>query len=295
VANEEVNMTLKLLLSYTLLAIFGIIILFAALSARKKFLHSREVILGERPKDTNEDEDNRGKTKQQIELELLLINNNPVLKTLGIIDKNIKVKLLIMMALCGAYYLYLLNNGSSDGSSLLIGFLTILVVTIIIPGILINSILKSKIKKIMNDLAGFIDLVAVNVQTGISIEAALKQVATDFKTLNPDLTYVMLRIIRKSEITGMSQALQDLSISLPTTEIRMFCTVMQQSLNFGSSIYHQLIQLSSDIRELQLLTIEEKLGTLAAKMSIPLILFIMFPIIILILAPGVMRVFPHVF
>ncbi|AKU63226.1 pilus assembly protein TadC [Aggregatibacter aphrophilus] len=288
-------MTLKLLLSYTLLAIFGIIILFAALSARKKFLHSREVILGERPKDTNEDEDNRGKTKQQIELELLLINNNPVLKTLGIIDKNIKVKLLIMMALCGAYYLYLLNNGSSDGSSLLIGFLTILVVTIIIPGILINSILKSKIKKIMNDLAGFIDLVAVNVQTGISIEAALKQVATDFKTLNPDLTYVMLRIIRKSEITGMSQALQDLSISLPTTEIRMFCTVMQQSLNFGSSIYHQLIQLSSDIRELQLLTIEEKLGTLAAKMSIPLILFIMFPIIILILAPGVMRVFPHVF
>ena len=288
-------MTLKLLLSYTLLAIFGIIILFAALSARKKFLHSREVILGERPKDTNEDEDNRGKTKQQIELELLLINNNPVLKTLGIIDKNIKVKLLIMMALCGAYYLYLLNNGSSDGSSLLIGFLTILVVTIIIPGILINSILKSKIKKIMNDLAGFIDLVAVNVQTGISIEAALKQVATDFKTLNPDLTYVMLRIIRKSEITGMSQALQDLSISLPTTEIRMFCTVMQQSLNFGSSIYHQLIQLSSDIRELQLLTIEEKLGTLAAKMSIPLILFIMFPIIILILAPGVMSVFPHVF
>lgn len=288
-------MTLKLLLSYTLLAIFGIIILFTALSARKKFLHSREVILGERPKDTDEDEDNKGKTKQQIELELLLINNNPILKALGIIDKNIKVKLLIMVALCGAYYLYSLNDSNPDSSSLLISFLTILVVTIIIPGFLINSILKSKIKKIMNDLAGFIDLVAVNVQTGISIEAALKQVATDFKTLNPDLTYVMLRIIRKSEITGMSQALQDLSISLPTTEIRMFCTVMQQSLNFGSSIYHQLIQLSSDIRELQLLTIEEKLGTLAAKMSIPLILFIMFPIIILILAPGVMRVFPHVF
>ena len=288
-------MILKLLLSYTLLAIFGIIILFAALSARKKFLHNREVILGERPKGTDEDENNKGKTKQQIELELLLINNNPVLKTLGIIDKNIKVKLLIMMALFGVYYLYLLNDSKPEDSSLLIGFLTILVVTIIIPGILINSILKSKIKKIMNDLAGFIDLVAVNVQTGISIEAALKQVATDFKTLNPDLTYVMLRIIRKSEITGMSQALQDLSISLPTTEIRMFCTVMQQSLNFGSSIYHQLIQLSSDIRELQLLTIEEKLGTLAAKMSVPLILFIMFPIIILILAPGVMRVFPHVF
>ncbi|HDR1506242.1 TPA: type II secretion system F family protein, partial [Pasteurella multocida] len=105
----------------------------------------------------------------------------------------------------------------------------------------------------MVDLPGFIDLVAVNVQTGISIDAALKQVAIDFKKLNPDLTYVMLRIIRKSELTGLSQALQDLSISLPTTEIRMFCTVLQQSLNFGSSIYSHLIQLSADIREIQLL------------------------------------------
>jgi tadC len=288
-------MMLKLFLFYAMLAIFGLFILFIALSTRKKLQHSKEIISGERPKDQNTNESQKGKTKQQIELELLLINNNPILKTLGIVDKNIKVKLLILMLLCGLYYLYSLNDSSTDSFSLLVGFLLIMVLTIIIPGILIGSILKSKIKKIMNDLAGFIDLVAVNVQTGISIEAALKQVATDFKKLNPDLTYVMLRIIRKSEITGMSQALQDLSISLPTTEIRMFCTVMQQSLNFGSSIYHQLIQLSSDIRELQLLAIEEKLGTLAAKMSIPLILFIMFPIIILILAPGIMRVFPHVF
>lgn len=288
-------MTLKIFLLYALLTIFGLVILFIALSARKKFQYSKEIILGERPKDTNNDEDHKGKTKQQIELELLLINNNPILKTLGLIDKNMKLKLFIMLTACILYYLYLLKDGEPDSSSLLVGFLLILISTIIIPGILIGSILKSKIKKIMNDLAGFIDLVAVNVQTGISIEAALKQVANDFRTLNPDLTYVMLRIIRKSEITGMSQALQDLSISLPTTEIRMFCTVMQQSLNFGSSIYHQLIQLSSDIRELQLLAIEEKLGTLSAKMSIPLILFIMFPIIILILAPGVMRVFPHVF
>ena len=288
-------MMIKLLLSYALLTIFGIIVLFAALSARKKFQYRKEVITGERPKDQDSDEVAKNKSKQQIELELLLINNNPILKVLGIIDKNIKVKLLIMLLLFGVYYLYLLKDGEPDSSSLFIGFLLILIFTIIIPGILIGSILKSKIKKIMNDLAGFIDLVAVNVQTGISIEAALKQVANDFKTLNPDLTYVMLRIIRKSEITGMSQALQDLSISLPTTEIRMFCTVMQQSLNFGSSIYHQLIQLSTDIREIQLLAIEEKLGTLSAKMSIPLILFIMFPIIILILAPGVMRVFPHVF
>ncbi|MEC8483612.1 MAG: type II secretion system F family protein, partial [Pseudomonadota bacterium] len=47
--------------------------------------------------------------------------------------------------------------------------------------------------------------------------------------------------------------------------------------------------LSSEIRAVQMLSIEEKIGKLAAKMSVPLILFIMFPIVILIAAPGVMR------
>ena len=276
-------MTVKLLLIYLLVIAFSLVLLFISISGGKNLRRNEDILAGRFSEANESDAANKNKTKQQIELELLLINNNPLLKVLGIIDKNIKLKLALMVLVFFVYYLFF--GRDTDGFSLII----------IVPGFLTGFVLKSKTKKIMNDLTSFIDLVAVNVQTGISIEAALRQVATDFKMLNSDLSYVMLRVIRKSELTGMSQALQDLSISLPTTEIRMFCTVMQQSLNFGSSIYDQLIQLSSDIRELQLLTIEEKLGTLSAKMSVPLILFIMFPIIILILAPGVLRVFPHVF
>lgn len=283
---------IKIALFLLTLILSGSIFLFLAFSAKKKFEVNREIILSIRPKEKNQEDAPKGKTKQQIELELLLINNNPILKTLGLIDKNIRVKLLTIFLISLIYYLF---NVKSDPTNLFIGIFFVVALVILIPGILINAILKSKIKNIMNDLAGFIDLVAVNVQTGATIEASLKQVAMDFKKLNPDLTYVLLRIIRKAEITSMHAALQDLAISLPTKEIRMFCTVMQQSLNFGSSIYPQLTQLSADIREMQLLVLEEKLGTLSAKMSIPLIIFIMFPIVILILAPGAMRVLPNVF
>lgn len=51
-----------------------------------------------------------------------------------------------------------------------------------------------------------------------------------------------------------------------------------------------LSDLAEDMRRIQLLRVEEKVGKLAAKMSVPLILLIMFPIVILILAPGVMQV-----
>ncbi|MDG6882636.1 Flp pilus assembly protein TadB [Phocoenobacter uteri] len=272
----------------------GVFIFIFAILGRNKLQRNKKILAGTHHKEKVTEEPKSGKNKQQMDLELLLISNNRFLKLLGEIDKNIKIKLLITAVLF-AIYAVATRGGTPDKIQQAFVFFGILVVTIVVPGIFTGIIIKRKIKSIMVDLPGFIDLVAVCVQTGMTIDMALKQIATDFKTLNPDLTYVMLRIIRKAELTSLSSALDDLAISLPTREIRMFTTVLQQSLNFGSSIYGQLIQLSADIRELQLLAIEERLGTLAAKMSIPLIAFIMFPIVILILAPGAMRVFPHVF
>ncbi|UKH19854.1 type II secretion system F family protein [Actinobacillus pleuropneumoniae] len=281
---------MNLILFFLGIIVFGIFVLTMAFSHKKKIDKNKEILEGTRPKDNVEDNSQKGKTKQQIELELLLVNKNPLLKFLGLVDKNIKVKLLVIALLTLINYIV-----SDDQTTFLLGCAVVVVLAIMFPSITIGVILKSKIKRIMNDIPRFIDLVAVNVQTGISIEAAFKQVAIDFEHLNADLTYVILRIIRKAELTSLSAALQDMAISLPTKEIRMFCTVMQQSLNFGSSLYEHLTQLSADIREMQLLVMEEKLGTLSAKMSIPLILFIMFPIIILIVAPGAMRVLPNVF
>ena len=277
-------------LLYVGLLLSGICFLVIGFIGYKKWEKDKNMLSGIMPENTVVEQTPKGKHKQQVELELLLINNNPFLKFIATIDKNLKAKLLAIFFCCAVYWLF---NIGSPISELSLPMILIFALVILVPSILTNTILNGKIKKIMTDMPGFIDLVAVNVQTGITIDASLKQVASDFRKLNPDLTHVMLRIIRKAELTGLSSALQDLAVSLPTTEIRMFCTVLQQSINFGYSMYPQLIQLSADIRELQLLTMEEKLGTLSAKMSVPLILFIMFPIIILILAPGVMRVFPN--
>lgn len=274
------------------LLVLGIVVLILGFMSKRKLDLYMSIVMGMHPSEKKDQEVKQNKSRQQLELELLMVNNSTFLRFLSLLDKNFRIKYLTVLLLSVIYHLFNLDESLTD-------FLMVagvfLVAVIVLPGILTGSVLKRKIKNIMNDLPNFVDLVAVSLQVGLGLEAALRQVAIDFRKLNPDLSFTMLRILRKSEIASLSGALQDLSISLPTTEIRMFCTVLQQSLTFGSSIYDQLIQLSSDIREMQLLIIEEKMGTLAAKMSIPLILFIMFPIIILILAPGAMRVFPNVF
>lgn len=50
-----------------------------------------------------------------------------------------------------------------------------------------------------------------------------------------------------------------------------------------------LVELSKEMREMQLLSVEEKVASLSAKMAAPMILFIMFPILAIVAGPGFIR------
>ena len=99
----------------------------------------------------------------------------------------------------------------------------------------------------------------------------------------------MWQVDSRSRVIGLSDSLEELLIEFPSNEMRSFVYTLSQSLQYGSSISDVLVSLSGNIREIQMLELEERVGKLSAKMSVPLILFIMFPIVILITAPGIMR------
>ncbi len=152
---------------------------------------------------------------------------------------------------------------------------------------------KSLQRTISSKLPYMLDLMAVCVQTGMTIEASISYLAQEFGAFDKDLSHLLKKVDERARVVGLDQALQELYIQFPTNEIRSFVMTLNQSLQYGSSIYSVLTTLSADIREVQLLHIEEKIGQLSAKMSIPLIVFIMVPIVILIAAPGVMRLLEH--
>ncbi|MEF1306430.1 type II secretion system F family protein, partial [Vibrio owensii] len=91
------------------------------------------------------------------------------------------------------------------------------------------------------------------------------------------------------KVHGIEKARHDLSERLPAPEVSSFVLTIIQNIHYGTSVANILSDLAEDMRRIQLLTIEEKMGKLSAKMSVPLILLIMFPIVILILAPGIMQ------
>lgn len=174
-------------------------------------------------------------------------------------------------------------------SKALLGALFWIIVVIILPDAYLALRAKRVRERISTQLPYLLDLMAVCIQTGMTIESSMAYLAMEMMDFDKDLAYMLRKTNDRARIVGLGQALDELYKRIPTQEVRSFVMTINQSLQYGSSIYNVLITLAVDIRETQMLGLEEKVGKLSAKMSPPLVLFIMFPVVILIVAPGIMR------
>lgn len=223
-------------------------------------------------------------------IEKMLRKSSKVITISALLDKNIMAKALAVMVL--TIILYLVNNlGILEISEdmMLVCILVFMIVVIILPNKIKQSMIERRIKRISNDLPFIVDMMAVCVQSGMTIESTLRYLADNTAHINPDIANLLDRAMLKSEVSGIGAALDLLYTEVPSTEVRMFCSTLQQSIKYGSSIYQVLLDLSKEIREMQLLSAEEKIASLPAKMAIPMIVFIMLPILAMVAGPGVIR------
>ncbi|WP_390960674.1 type II secretion system F family protein [Photobacterium sanguinicancri] len=148
---------------------------------------------------------------------------------------------------------------------------------------------KKITKRISGRLPFLLDLMNVCVHTGMTIESSLDYLSREISTVDENLGYVVYKTVERSKVVGIEKAIDEFHQMVPTSEAQSFAMTLKQSLQYGSSIGPVLSSLASDIREINIMDLEEKIGKLGAKMSIPLIVFIMIPIVVLIAAPGILR------
>lgn len=178
-------------------------------------------------------------------------------------------------------------------SVLMIGMI-MLITTIYLPKVIIRNIVNKKIKNMLNSLPFFIDITAACVQSGMTIDSALSYTAKRFKLINIDLSLIIAKITKRAEINGLESAIKEFQQLSTETEIKMFCSALQYSISFGSTVYEQLIKLSQDMREMQLLVTEEKNSKLSTKLTFPMFLFILIPFVVLVISPSVLELLKYV-
>lgn len=189
----------------------------------------------------------------------------------------------------GAMIILMLSGESVSLVNKILMFSILVLVVVVLPDLYLEMRRRALAHKITGQLPYLLDIMGVCVQTGMTIEASIFYLTTEMAAFDKDIAFVLKRLRDRAQTKGLEKALLELNDRVPAPEMHSFVMTLTQSMQHGTSIYEALSTLARDIREIQLLSLEEKAGKLSSKMSVPLILFIMMPIVILITAPGIMR------
>jgi tight adherence protein C len=159
------------------------------------------------------------------------------------------------------------------------------------PSMYIDRRISARIIEHRSGFPDLMDLLVVCADSGLSMEASLERVGRELGDTYPSLTaniHVTNLEIRAGR--SLKDALERFADRLALDEARSFATLINQSIDLGSSITEALRVYSDDMRHQRLSRAEEKAYALPAKLSLPMMVCIFPVIFVVILLPVFVRV-----
>jgi tight adherence protein C len=130
----------------------------------------------------------------------------------------------------------------------------------------------------------FLDLIVACLGGGLSIQAALRQVADELRLAHPDLSAELNITLRELELgSTLDRALQQMANRNGVEEMKTLRSFIQQTIKFGTTITDALTQMSEMLRIQREQRAEELAQKAAVKILFPTMLFI-FPTTFVVLA-----------
>lgn len=137
----------------------------------------------------------------------------------------------------------------------------------------------------------FLDMLVVCINAGLSLEAALDRATRELSDDNPEFRANLNGMAAEMRAgKGTAAALKALAERLGVGEARSFAALLQQTLELGTDVSQALTTFSDEMRDKRMSRAEEKAAALPPKLTLPLGLFIFPVVLIVVLAPAVLKV-----
>ncbi len=156
-------------------------------------------------------------------------------------------------------------------------------------------LLKSKIQKrqlsIKRAFPDTLDLLLICVESGMSIEAALKkvseQVGTQSVALAEELTLTTAEL---SYLPDRRQAYENLAKRTDLDGVKSVCMALQQAERYGTPLATMLRVMAQENRDMRMSDAEKKAAGLPPKLTVPMIVFFLPVLFVVILGPAAIKV-----
>ncbi|HZQ12799.1 MAG TPA: type II secretion system F family protein [Pseudolabrys sp.] len=158
------------------------------------------------------------------------------------------------------------------------------------PSMYIDQRIKARKFEHRMGFPDFMDLLVVCADSGLSMEASLERVGRELGDSYPSLTAnIHMANLEVRAGRPLKDALERFANRLALEEARAFATLINQSIDIGSSITDALRVYSDDMRHKRLSYAEEKAYALPAKLSVPMMVCIFPVLFVVILLPVIVR------
>jgi tight adherence protein C len=158
------------------------------------------------------------------------------------------------------------------------------------PSIYIDRRVSARKLEHRSGFPDFMDLLVVCADSGLSMEASLERVGRELRQGYPSLAAnIHMTNLETRAGRPLKDALEHFADRLALEEARAFATLINQSIDLGSSITDAMRVYSDDMRHKRLSRAEEKAYALPAKLAVPMMVCIFPVLFVVILLPVIVR------
>ena len=160
-----------------------------------------------------------------------------------------------------------------------------------LPWMLLKNKIQRRQLSIKRAFPDTLDLLLICVESGMSIEAALRKVSDEIGTqsvpLAEELTLTMAEL---SFLQDRRQAYENLGKRTDLEGVRSVCMALQQAERYGTPLASMLRVMAQENRDMRMSEAEKKAAGLPPKLTVPMILFFLPVLFVVILGPAAIKV-----
>ncbi|MHB0951265.1 MAG: type II secretion system F family protein [Allorhizobium sp.] len=160
-----------------------------------------------------------------------------------------------------------------------------------LPNIYVSNRMSKRQHSIKRAWPDALDLMLICVESGISIEAAMRRVAEEMANQSPELAEEMvLTTAELSFLQDRRTALENLGMRTQLDGVKAVTQALIQAERYGTPIAQALRVLAQEGRDERMNEAEKKAAALPPKLTVPMILFFLPVLVAVILGPAGIQV-----
>lgn len=157
------------------------------------------------------------------------------------------------------------------------------------PGWVLSELAKRRQNRIRLFIPKAVDLLTICMSCGMSLEEAFERVANEIEPRAPEVAKEFRMTRYEMLVVNRTVALKRLEERSGVREMEILANSLLQSIQYGTPLTEALQAIAAEARAGQLSELEQKAGKVSATIGVPLIVFVLFPVIALIIAPAAIQ------